>query len=408
VLAIVTAALIASGSGALELPAVWHGRPWAAKVASDGAFIGTVAVVHAALVVVGAYLILLCSAAVLACLFSLVLRCPGLAHPHFLVRISLPGTRWIVAWTVGLAAMSGPLVSATPSLAATVGGTSAPTMIRVGPGVVPSGPPPLGGAASAGTSSASSSSVSVAEPSTSTPAVSTPAAPTGTAPASTAPTAPTATTQPIPTKTLTTAPTMSLIPPTEYPTPATAPAGKARGAAGVIPPASSQPGPVPTTVPASRAGQTPDPTAPSSPAATTPVTTPVSSGSGPPSVAVAAPKATLPAVSEAPANPASSVTAPGETARGETATPTPTSSGTWQVAPGDHLWSIASATLTAAWGYTPSVSDIGSYWWQVVTANRASLPNPADIDLLFAGDVVTLPPVPPAPTGPAVSPGGPT
>jgi hypothetical protein len=80
-----------------------------------------------------------------------------------------------------------------------------------------------------------------------------------------------------------------------------------------------------------------------------------------------------------------------------TSAPTPTAAGRWVVAPGDHLWSIAARTLAAAWGGTPDVQDIGSYWWQVVSTNRASLPDPGDIDLLFAGDVVALPPVPPPP-----------
>jgi nucleoid-associated protein YgaU len=68
---------------------------------------------------------------------------------------------------------------------------------------------------------------------------------------------------------------------------------------------------------------------------------------------------------------------------------------TWTVRPGDHLWSIAAATLTAAHPDDPPDEEaVAAYWWQVVTVNRPHLPNPADIDLLYPGDVVTLPPLP--------------
>jgi uncharacterized protein (DUF2236 family) len=65
------------------------------------------------------------------------------------------------------------------------------------------------------------------------------------------------------------------------------------------------------------------------------------------------------------------------------------------VQPGDHLWSIAARTLTAAHrGNPPDEEAIAAYWWQVVTLNRPRLPDPADIDLLYPGDVVALPPLP--------------
>ncbi|MBO0692980.1 MAG: hypothetical protein J2P58_08790, partial [Acidimicrobiaceae bacterium] len=78
--------------------------------------------------------------------------------------------------------------------------------------------------------------------------------------------------------------------------------------------------------------------------------------------------------------------------------PTTTTSGTWVVRPGDHLWSISEQTLAAAWGAPPALEQLGPYWWRVVTANRARLPDPDNIDLLFPGDVVTLPPLP-SPSG---------
>jgi hypothetical protein len=62
------------------------------------------------------------------------------------------------------------------------------------------------------------------------------------------------------------------------------------------------------------------------------------------------------------------------------------------------LWSIAAATLSRAWGRPPDAAPLARYWWQVVEANRARLPNPADPNLLFPGDrvMVPTPPAPPA------------
>jgi hypothetical protein len=69
---------------------------------------------------------------------------------------------------------------------------------------------------------------------------------------------------------------------------------------------------------------------------------------------------------------------------------------TWVAAPGDHLWSIAAATLRSAWGRGGSVTEVAGYWEQVVEANRAALPDP---DLLPVGTTVLLPPIPPVPPG---------
>jgi hypothetical protein len=62
--------------------------------------------------------------------------------------------------------------------------------------------------------------------------------------------------------------------------------------------------------------------------------------------------------------------------------------------PGDHLWSVAARTLATAWGRAPSEREVAPYWRSVVQLNRAGLPNPADPDLVFPGEVVHLPPVP--------------
>jgi nucleoid-associated protein YgaU len=70
---------------------------------------------------------------------------------------------------------------------------------------------------------------------------------------------------------------------------------------------------------------------------------------------------------------------------------------TWTVRPGDSLWSIAETALSAAWGQPADARLLGHYWWQVVETNRASLPIPANPDLLFPGDKVVLPPPPARP-----------
>lgn len=70
---------------------------------------------------------------------------------------------------------------------------------------------------------------------------------------------------------------------------------------------------------------------------------------------------------------------------------------THEVVAGDHLWSIAEDALAAAWGRAPSDGEVEPYWRAVIAANRDVLATPDDPDLIFPGQVVTLPPVPPRP-----------
>ncbi len=58
------------------------------------------------------------------------------------------------------------------------------------------------------------------------------------------------------------------------------------------------------------------------------------------------------------------------------------------VVPGDHLWALAEAEVSASPG--PDTITVDAYWRRVVLANP-QLPNP---DLLFAGQEITLPPLP--------------
>jgi hypothetical protein len=64
---------------------------------------------------------------------------------------------------------------------------------------------------------------------------------------------------------------------------------------------------------------------------------------------------------------------------------------TWTVAPGDHLWSIAERAVAAALGRPPAASEVVPYWQSLVDANRATLADPENPDLLFSGQVLTLP-----------------
>lgn len=64
----------------------------------------------------------------------------------------------------------------------------------------------------------------------------------------------------------------------------------------------------------------------------------------------------------------------------------------WIVRPGDDLWSIAAATAGAgSRGRRVPERAVASYWLQVIEVNRGWLRDP---DLIFPGDVVTLPPRP--------------
>ena len=65
----------------------------------------------------------------------------------------------------------------------------------------------------------------------------------------------------------------------------------------------------------------------------------------------------------------------------------------WTVAPGDSFWSIASDRLAEATGRPVGDRDIVSYWKQLVDVNRGNLVVPGDVDLIFPGQVLVLPPV---------------
>ena len=70
----------------------------------------------------------------------------------------------------------------------------------------------------------------------------------------------------------------------------------------------------------------------------------------------------------------------------------PPSSRTWTIAPGDHLWHVAEATLGAV-GPQPTDAETARYLAALVEQNRSILLDPGDPDLVRPGQVFSLPPV---------------
>jgi len=70
---------------------------------------------------------------------------------------------------------------------------------------------------------------------------------------------------------------------------------------------------------------------------------------------------------------------------------------TWVIAPGDHLWSVASRVVARERSAPTATDDqVAPYWRALIAANREVLADPANPDLVFPGQVLRLP----APTGP--------
>lgn len=71
----------------------------------------------------------------------------------------------------------------------------------------------------------------------------------------------------------------------------------------------------------------------------------------------------------------------------------PVDTATWTVEPGDHFWSIAQRHLSAVLGDEPHEERVARYWRRLVDANRDRLADPGNIDLVYPGQVLRLPPV---------------
>lgn len=120
-------------------------------------------------------------------------------------------------------------------------------------------------------------------------------------------------------------------------------------------------------------------------AATTTTTTAAVAGSdrGPPSTITM--RQLPPAVGVAPELP-STGQPPAPAARGPA-----TGGRTWTVTPGQCFWSIAEAVLTESLGRTPVPREVVPYWERLIEANRAALADPGNADLVFPGQVFTVP-----------------
>ncbi len=80
--------------------------------------------------------------------------------------------------------------------------------------------------------------------------------------------------------------------------------------------------------------------------------------------------------------------------RGSAAVP---AAGEWTVAPGEHLWSVAASVLEAAWEAPADETQVASYWRRLIDANTDRLADPANPDLVFPGQRLSVVEPPPAP-----------
>ena len=60
---------------------------------------------------------------------------------------------------------------------------------------------------------------------------------------------------------------------------------------------------------------------------------------------------------------------------------------------GDSCWTIAEAHLADSWGRRASDVEVTGYWQRLLEVNRARFMDPDNPDLLYAGQVLVLPPV---------------
>ena len=65
----------------------------------------------------------------------------------------------------------------------------------------------------------------------------------------------------------------------------------------------------------------------------------------------------------------------------------------WVVDQGEHFWLKAEEALSDAWGRQPTEAEIRSYWLDVKAENMTFIAS-GDVDLIFPGEELQLPPVP--------------
>ncbi len=96
----------------------------------------------------------------------------------------------------------------------------------------------------------------------------------------------------------------------------------------------------------------------------------------------------LPPDAPAPASKAAAPAAP--------ATPSERAPARWTVEPGDCFWTIAEQVLEQAWDRAPTDGEIVPYWRALIEANRQTLADKGNADLIFPGQVFDVPAPPPA------------
>jgi hypothetical protein len=164
-------------------------------------------------------------------------------------------------------------------------------------------------------------------------------------------------------------------------------------------PEPSVPSPLPsdtTVLTSTDATTTSTPSEPHAPGAT-----PAEPASPRPPTAADAPSPPLPSADATGGSPAGAADTATETAEPTASTPTTSTdstpmAATWTIAPGDHLWHVATATLEAQWARPPTNAEILAYVHALIERNRDVLVVRDNPDLVLPGQVFTLPEVPAA------------
>ncbi len=92
-----------------------------------------------------------------------------------------------------------------------------------------------------------------------------------------------------------------------------------------------------------------------------------------------------------PAAPVPSITPAAPAPSAAPATATSAAVDRWTVRPGECFWSIAERVLTDRWGRAPTDGEIVPYWRRLIDANRTELAQRDNPDLIFPGQVFTVP-----------------
>jgi hypothetical protein len=69
----------------------------------------------------------------------------------------------------------------------------------------------------------------------------------------------------------------------------------------------------------------------------------------------------------------------------------PAAERTWTVRPGECFWSIAEDVLASTFGRRPTAAEVVPYWRSLIETNRTGLADPENADLVFPGQVFTVP-----------------